>query len=427
MDPKEEIKNKLDIVDVISGYIRLQKAGQNYKASCPFHKEKTASFYVSQSKQIWHCFGCNKGGDIFSFVMEIEHIDFLTALKILAEKANVELKQISFKTNSEQKICFDIHKSANQVFIDNLKKNSLAIKYLKDRGLTTDIINKFQIGFANDEWKDLTDVLIKKFKPNHLVSSGLCILKNTYQSASTVKDNMIYDRFRSRVMFPIFNASNQVIGYSGRIIGTNLKTIKDITQTGKYINSPQTIIYDKSKNLFGLKQAKTAILQKDFVILTEGPMDTITCFQEGIENVVASLGTALTINQLKLIKRYTNNIVLAYDMDEAGQKAIERSIEIALQEGFNLNTISLPEGKDIAEFVLNNKGKLKKVIASSKSIMHFYLKRADSLYGKTNLTGKKDFLNYFLKKLKNISNIIDRSYWIEKVASILKILVVKLG
>jgi DNA primase len=263
--------------------------------------------------------------------------------------------------------------------------------------------------------------LLKKFKPNSLVDSGLCILKNNYQNVSVIKSTMVYDRFRSRVMFPIFNTSNQVIGYTARIFGDNLKTIKDIKQTGKYINSPQTIIYDKSKNLFGIKQAKTAILQKDSVILTEGPTDMITCFQEGIENVVASLGTALTLDQLKLLKRYTSNIILAVDSDEAGQKAIERSIEIALKEGFNLKIITLPQGKDIAEFVLNNKGKLKEIIDSAKSVMHFYLKRANNMYDKTTLKGKKDILNYFLGKLKNISNIIDRAYWVEKTANFLKI------
>ena len=272
----EEIKNKLDIVEVIGQYVKLQKAGANYRGLCPFHKEKTPSFFVSPPRQIWHCFGCSLGGDIFSFIMKIENVEFKEALKILAQKAGVELVYENPQVRSQKQRIIDVNKGASEFFEQNLWKEKVVIDYLLKRGLGEETIKEFHLGWASDEWNELSSFLIKKgFKSNEILASGLAISKDTD----------IYDRFRSRIMFPIEDSSGNIVGFTGRIFQSkaSLKTIRDIEKIGKYINSPQTLIFDKSKVLYGLSKSKDYLRSEGNTLLVEGQTDFLAAWQSGIK------------------------------------------------------------------------------------------------------------------------------------------------
>jgi DNA primase len=416
LSSSEEIKNKLDIKDVIGQYVKLQKAGANYRALCPFHKEKTPSFFVSPSRQIWHCFGCGEGGDIFSFLMKIENIEFKEALKILAQKAGVKLAYENPQIRSEKQRLVDINKKAAEFFEENLWKNKEVIDYLIKRGLKEETIKEFHLGWASDEWRSLSAFLIKKgFNSKDIVASGLSISKNAD----------IYDRFRSRIMFPIEDYSENIVGFTGRIFQGKapLKTIMDIEKIGKYINSPQTLIFDKSKILYGLSKSKNYLRSEGNTLLVEGQTDFLSAWQSGIKNIVATSGTALTSYQLKILKRYNDTLVLGFDMDEAGEKAAERSIELALSKEFNVKILRLPEGKDLADYLVNeeNKKNIKDLINNAEAIMDFYFARAQNVGDKTNIDGKKAIASYFLPKVKKLINVLDKSFWINKLSRFINI------
>ena len=412
----EEIKNKLDIVEVIGQYVKLQKAGANYRGLCPFHKEKTPSFFVSPSRQIWHCFGCSLGGDIFSFIMKIENIEFKEALKILAQKAGVELVYENPQVRSQKQRIIDVNKEAAGFFEQNLWKEKAVMDYLLKRGLGEETIKEFHLGWASDEWNKLSNFLIKKgFKSDEILASGLAISKDTD----------IYDRFRSRIMFPIEDSSNNIVGFTGRIFQskTSLKTIRDIERIGKYINSPQTLIFDKSKVLYGLSKSKDYLRSEGNTLLVEGQTDFLAAWQSGIKNMVATSGTALTSYQLKILKRYNDTLVLGFDMDEAGEKAAERGIELALSKEFNVKILRLPEGKDLADFLMDkeNKASIKDLVNKAEAIMDFYFTRAQNEGDKTNIDGKKAIASYFLPKIKKLNNVLDRSFWINKLSRFINI------
>lgn len=429
-DVRDEIKQKLNIVDVVGSYIKLQKAGVNYKALCPFHKEKTPSFIVSPQRQFAHCFGCNFSGDIFTFVMKIENVDFFTALKILANKAGVNLSQYQSKENSIKKTLFEIQEAALIFFEQKLKENTSAYNYLKNRGLSNQIIQEFHIGFAPDEWRSLTEYLISKgFKLSDIEKTGLIIRKNEAANITDINSlttKFFFDRFRSRIMFPIFNLSNEPAGFTGRIFQADknipLKTIKNIEETGKYINSPETIIFNKSTLLFLLNKTKNFIQEKNEAILVEGQMDAIACYQEGVKNVVACSSTALTSEQLNILKRYCSSLILAYDNDQAGQEATERNIELALNADFEVKVITLNDAKDFSEFMNLHPKQLPNIISLAKPIMEFYFNRAQTLFDINTIKGKKDFMVYFLSKIKYLqNNIIEKSFWMDKLSSLLNI------
>ena len=412
----EEIKNKLDIIEVIGQYVKLQKAGANYRGLCPFHKEKTPSFFVSPSRQIWHCFGCSLGGDIFSFVMKMENIEFKEALKILAQKAGVDLVYENPQVRSQKQRIIDVNKEAAGFFEQNLWKEKTVIDYLLKRGLEEETIKEFHLGWASDEWNELSNFLVKKgFKSNEILASGLAIPKNTD----------IYDRFRSRIMFPIEDSSNNIVAFTGRIFQSkaSLKTIRDLEKIGKYINSPQTLIFDKSKILYGLSKSKDYLRSKGNTLLVEGQMDFLAAWQSGIKNMVATSGTALTPYQLKILKRYNDTLVLGFDMDEAGEKAAERGIELALSKEFNVKILRLPEGKDLADFLMDegNKASIKDLVNKAEAIMDFYFTRAQNEGDKTNIDGKKAIASYFLPKIKKLNNVLDRSFWINKLSRFINI------
>jgi len=423
----EEIKNKLEIREVIEQYVKLQKAGANYRALCPFHKEKTPSFFVSPSRQIWHCFGCSLGGDIFSFIMKIENVEFKEALKMLAQKAGVKLTYESPQIISQKQKLIDINKEAVGFFEQNFWKNKEVINYLSERGLEPETIKEFHLGWASDEWRGLSDFLIKKgFKPEDIAASGLAINRQEVTEINTkIQDTDIYDRFRSRIMFPMEDSSQDIVGFTGRIFQgkTPLKTIKDIEAVGKYVNSPQTLTFDKSKILYGLSKSKDYLRSKGETLLVEGQMDFLAVWQAGIKNVIATSGIALTPYQLKILKRYNNTLILGFDMDEAGEKAAERSIELALSKEFNIKILRLPQGKDLADYLIDkeNKENIKNLINKAEAIMDFYFERIKSIGDKTNIEGKKLIASYFLPKIKKLNNALDRSFWINKLSRFLNI------
>lgn len=317
----QDIKDRLNIADIIAGYIQLKKAGVNFKAPCPFHNEKTPSLIVSPQKQIWHCFGCGEGGDVFSFVKKIENLEFKDTLKLLAEKAGVKLPSFrpeNKQLQDEKELLLRINNFASRFYHQALVKESLgkvALEYLQKRGLSYETIKKWQIGFAPDEFHILEKALLaKKVSPEHMVKAGVCAKNERGQ---------IYDRFRGRITFPIFNYLGEVVGFSARIL-------VDDAKSAKYINSPETSIYSKSQILFGLNFGKEMARKKDEVVVVEGQMDCIAAHQAGFFNTVASSGTALTLGQLNLIGRLTKNLKFCFDSDQAGQNASRKAGELAL-------------------------------------------------------------------------------------------------
>ena len=429
ISPIDEIKNKLDIVEVIGQYVKLEKSGANYRALCPFHKEKTPSFFVSPSRQIWHCFGaCNEGGDIFKFIMKIENVDFKEAVRILAEKAGVKLTFEKPEVRSLKQRLLSINKLAAYFFQVQLQNNKEALEYLKKRGLKKETIEEFQLGFAPDQWRSLTEFLFKKgYSLKELLLSGLILSKkevpavNNSQFYKEAKINDFYDRFRSRIMFPIENSRGEIIGFTGRIFqGSPLKTIKDVEKVGKYVNSPQTLIFDKSKILYGFSQSKEFILKNQEAFIVEGQMDFLMAYQEGIKNIVATSGTSLTPYHLNFLKKYASTLVLGFDMDEAGQKAIEKVIEMAFKNNFQLKVLDLGQEKDLADFLLREKD-YQKVLSRVEGIMDFYFQRAKSMGDNQTLEGKKRIASYFLFKIKKLPNALDRAHWLEALADYLNL------
>ncbi len=361
--PVEQIKSRLSIVDVVGSYIKLDKAGGSFKALCPFHNEKSPSFNVSPSRDAYYCFGCNRGGDIFSFVQEIEGIDFVDALKILAARAGVELKRENTGERTERERLHAIMDDVTKLYKAELAKNPLVQEYLQVRGLTEKTIADFRIGYAPSEWRLAYDHLKRKgFTDAEIERAGL---------TKAVEGKGYYDRLRGRVMFPIFDANGHVVAFSGRVFGAQKN--QDGTDVAKYINSPETPLYDKSSVLFGYDRAKMDIRKQNFCILVEGQMDLIMSHQAGATNTVAVSGTALTERHLALLKRVTDNLVFAFDADDAGLAATGRAFGIALSLGMNVRVAAIPDGKDPADYILKNSAGWAEVIAGSKHIIDFYL------------------------------------------------------
>jgi len=405
----DEIKSKIDVAEFLGEYIKLIPAGATYKALCPFHNEKTPSLVISPQKQIWRCFGCNEGGDIFSFLEKIEGVGFGEALKILANKAGVKLESrtvVNKELDSHKERLFILCDLAARYFHKVLLDSSqaeTARKYLGDRGVSDEIIMDFKIGYSIDSWDGLVSFLKKKgFSDKEIFGAGLSVQKT--------KGVGFYDRFRGRIMFPICDIYGRTVGFGGRIMA-------GATDTAKYINSPQGEIYNKSVILYGLNLAKDQIKKGDLCILVEGYMDVVPSHQVGVKNVVSISGTALTIEQIKLIKRFTSNIALALDMDSAGQTAAERSIELAMQEGMEIKVITLPFGKDPGECIKNNPSDWPKAIKEAKSVMEYFFAKVliDSTLDSPENTKKA--VQYLLKKISNLSSKIDQDYWIKKLSN----------
>ncbi len=412
--PIDEIKNRLNIVEVISSYIKLHKAGANYRALCPFHSEKKPSFFVSPARQIWHCFGCGRGGDLFGFVKEIENVEFGDALRILAQRAGVELKKYTpeyAKLKTERQRLYEICELATRFFEKQLEESKIgkeAKAYLLSRGITEESIKKWRLGYAPDTWQGLSDFLTSRgYKKEEVEKAGLGI---------SSEQGSFYDRFRGRIIFPIFDLNSQVVGFGGRVFKE-----KDKTEIAKYVNTPGTLLYDKSRILYGLDKAKMEIRKKDVCILVEGYTDVIMAHQAGTFNVVATSGTALTPYQLKILKRYSNNLILGFDMDVAGDTATKRGIDLAQIQGFDIKIIRLPEGKDAADVIQKEKNEWISALENLKSILDFYFQSAFS--GRDSKTPEdiKEISRILLPVLKRIPNQIEKSFWIQKLARELEV------
>ncbi|MFO0321002.1 MAG: DNA primase [Bacteroidota bacterium] len=352
MIPKFTIDKIIDIArveEVIGDFISLKKRGANLLGLCPFHGEKSPSFTVSPAKGIYKCFGCGKSGTAVNFIMDHESLSYPEALKYLANKYGIEVieKEITNEEKekqNEKESLYVVMQYAQKYFTHLLLNDdlgrSVGLGYFVERGFTQAIIDKFQLGYSSEERRKFSETAVKNsFKPEYLVKTGMSILSNNYKEGNVITINDIFDRYTGRVMFPIHNISGKIIGFGGRILTSDKKL-------AKYINSPQTEIYDKSKTLYGLFQAKKTIIQEDNCYLVEGYTDVISMHQSGIENVVASSGTALTVDQIKLIHRFTKNITILYDGDVAGIKASFRGIDLILEEGMNVRVLLFPDGDD---------------------------------------------------------------------------------
>lgn len=378
MDHIAQIKARLPISEVVGSYIKLERAGSNLRAVCPFHKEKTPSFNVSPSRDAYYCFGCAKGGDIFTFVQEIEGISFPEALKILADRAGIQLPErgsqyLAEKKDDKERLV-DLMDKTTSIFEAQLKNHPEVIDYLHKRGLTDETISKFRIGFAPLEWRVLYEALkAKGFRDDDIERARL---------VKKIEGKGYYDTFRGRVMFPIMDASGRVVAFTGRVFGDQ-KT-PDGTPVAKYLNSPEGELYDKSSILFGYDRAKLAIRKNDFVIVVEGQMDCIMSVQAGMENTIAISGTALTQNHVNLIKRLTNKIIFALDMDNAGVNATIRSSKIALHEDMQVKVAMVPDGKDPADYILAHPHNWNDVVSQAEPVIPYLLK----LYAKQNIKGE---------------------------------------
>lgn len=424
----DEIKDRLDIVKIISDYLPLRKVGTNYRSQCPFHSEKNPSFYVSPARQIFKCFGCNKGGNIFNFIMEIEKIDFREALQILAKKAGVALKRESIKIKGEKQKLYEICELATRFFqkqLENTKRGKEARLYLLKRGIDEDLIKEWRLGYAPDTLRGLTDFLISRgYNREEIINAGLVIKKENQDKEGR---GSFYDRFRKRIIFPIFDLQNNVIGFGGRIFerksDSNFKSGKQISdkEAAKYINTPNTLIYDKSRVLYGLNSAKTEIIKKNECILVEGYTDVILGHKAGTKNIISLSGTALTWHQSKTLSRYTKNLLFAFDTDPGGEEATRRGIDLAQSQGFNIKIINLSKNEDPAKLIEKSPEKWKKLINKAEEIINFYFRESISRFDKNTIEGKKKITEIVLPFISKIQNKIELASWIQKLAAELSI------
>ncbi|MEK7624762.1 MAG: DNA primase [Patescibacteria group bacterium] len=436
----QAIKDRLDIAQIIGEYVTLKKAGVNWKACCPFHHEKTPSFMVQPDKQFWHCFGCGKGGDVFTFIQEIEGLDFVEALKLLARRAGVEIDtQRSEVDASLRNRVLEINTAAANFFhhfLLEIPGAGPAREYLDRRGLKKQTIIDWQIGFISEQWDLLTKYLVKKgFAIDDLVSAGLTIKRD---GADAKSGRGYYDRFRGRVMFPISDTHGNVVGFTGRVL------VETENSGGKYVNTPETVLYEKSRILYGIHKAKTEIKSADLAILVEGQMDVIACHQAGMKNVVAASGTALTIEQVKLLKRYTSNVAMAFDADSAGQKAGKRGREIAtlkanretnvqagaiswtenvVEAGLNVKIIIIPEGsgKDADECLKKDPAIWFDAVKNAVGVMEWYFKVTLGGLDKNDFKKKRQATEILLDEIVRIPNGVERDEWLKKLSDELSI------
>ena len=418
MSDIDDIKSRLNIVDVLGGYIRLEKAGANWRANCPFHNEKSPSFMVSEDKQIWHCFGCQKGGDIFGFVMEIEGLEFREALNLLAEKAGVELKKINPKQAAEKNRTLEILEMATKFYQAHLLQTPAGkkiIEYLKDRGINDESIKDFRLGYAPNGWKNTMSFLVKKgFSISEIEKTGLLVEKNKQEADTTnhkPQTTNYYDRFRDRIMFPIADTNDKIVGYSARVAPGG-----DETQA-KYVNSPETEVYHKSKILYGINKAKNEIRQSGSVLLVEGNTDVIASHQAGLKNTVAVSGTALTPEHMNIIKRYATDIRMCFDMDNAGELATKKSMKLCFEKEVNVKVVQLPSGKDAAELAKNNPELLRGAVEKAKPAMEYFFERIFAKYNKENVEDKKRITQELLEMIGYLANEIEKSHWLKKLAA----------
>src|SRR3989338_3860194 len=414
MQPSEEIKEKINIVDLIGETVQLKKAGVNFRGLCPFHHEKSPSFIVSPSKQIWHCFGCGLGGDVFKFIEQSEGVEFREALDILASRAGVTLRRpegsVSYSPD-KKKTLYEINNWAAMYYAKVLSYSESAKsarEYLLKRGLKAETVKAWQIGYAPESYHAFEEFIVKKgYTKQEAADAGLLVRKD---------DGSFFDRFHDRVMFSIFDMHGRIVGFTGRIL-------QDKEGASKYVNSPETVIYNKSRLIYGLHLAKTEIRRQDAVIVVEGNIDVITCHEAKYANVVGSSGTALTAMQLEMLKRFTENISFALDADEAGLAATRRAVELALAAGFNVKIISIPKSlaKDPDELIRKDPGRWEDQVKNAQSFMDFYFERVFATIDLQSNTGKKQAVREILPLLSQLPDSIDRVHFAQKLAGAVEV------
>lgn len=407
MDSISEVKTKINIIELIGGYTPLKQSGKNHKGLCPFHSEKTPSFMVSEDLQRYRCFGCGKSGDIFNFIMDIEGVEFPEALKVLAERAGVKLDLKSSAFDKKEKDAttriYEINEEAVKFYQHLLNKHKfgdIGRAYIKKRGVSEKIVKEFGLGYAPNSWDSLSRYLIsKKFTTDEIVNSGL----GKYRKSS----KNTYDIFRGRLMFPLRDNMGRIVGFSGRALFEN--------QDPKYINTPETPVFHKERFLFGLDLAKTAIRKNNLAIIVEGEFDMISPYQAGYENIVASKGTALTMGQVNLLKRYAQTIVLIFDNDVAGADASIRGIDIIKDCGLDIKIAVLPKGsKDPDELIKKDKNLFGEVVKTALPLWDYYFSYASSKYDLSNIFEKKKASEFLIKIIKEIDDEVVRSTYIKK-------------
>ncbi len=411
----DEVKSANDIVDVVSNYVNLKRQGTTFFGNCPFHREKTASFAVTPDKQIFHCFGCGVGGNVISFIMKAENLGFKESVEFLADRAKLEIPQTTpdGMTDEELKVkeyhkaqMFSINKEAGRFFHENIYKSKIAQDYIKQRCLDIATVRKFGIGFAEDNnglYKRLKE---KGFKEQDMLATGLIGRTN---------NGMYYDKFKNRLMFPIFDIRGRVIAFGGRALGSH-EELKE-KHIPKYVNSPENLIYSKGKHLYALNFAKQSQEKLKKILVVEGYMDVVSLFSHGVTNVCASLGTALTENQGKLLRQYTEEVVLSYDSDAAGQKAIMRGLDVMQEMGVVCKALQMEGAKDPDEYVLKyGPDKFNKLIDNSITAVEYKIKILKDNYNLNDTTDKIRFLNKMAEILSKVTNNIERDIYIEKLS-----------
>ncbi len=402
----EEIRSRNDIVDVISGYVRLQKKGSSYFGLCPFHNEKSPSFSVSRQKQMYYCFGCGAGGNVYTFLMEYENFSFVEAVKYLADRAGIELPEVEYSKEAKEKAdlrasILEVNKLAAKYYYVQLKseRGKAAYTYLKDRKLSDETITAFGLGYSNKFSDDLYKYLRKKGYSEELIRQAGLI--------NTDEKQGVYDKFWNRVMFPIMDVNSRVIGFGGRVMGD---------AKPKYLNSPETPVFDKSRNLYGLNRARTS--RKPYFLLCEGYMDVIALHQAGFTNAVASLGTALTPGHASLIKRYVREVYLTYDSDDAGTRAALRAVPILRDAGISAKVIRMDPYKDPDEFIKNlGAEEYEKRISEARNGFIFSIDMLSRDYDMGSPEGKTAFFRETAKRLMSFEDELERSNYIDAVAS----------
>ena len=401
MNPKDQIKEQLSIVDVVSTYVRLEKSGAQFRARCPFHNERTPSFYVSPERKNFHCFGCQVHGDIFTFVEKIENIPFFEALKILADRAGISLKDS--ERNKEESRLIALLKDTTEHFEKNLQNSPEALAYVQERGLTEETLKTFHVGYAKNEWRDLFIALAAKgYQPEEMEAAGIMI--------KTEKG--YYDRFRGRVMFPIRNVSGATVGYSGRILPS---LVDPTVAQGKYVNTPETALYHKSKILFGYDTAKKEMAHSKSVVVVEGQMDLCMSYQAGIHNTVAVSGTAFTDEHINLIKRFCDTVILSFDMDSAGQSALKKTALLCLLGGLDVYAVKDMGTKDPADLIRENPNDWKEAVEKKRHVVEVMLGAIVKTEKDSRTQGQR-IVAEVLPFVRAIQSPIDRSHFVKVIS-----------
>lgn len=410
MNHLDEIRYRVAIEDLVGGYVQLKKSGRNLKGLCPFHSEKTPSFMVSPEKGIAYCFGCHQGGDIFKFLQLVENITFAEATRILADRAGVNMPRQNPGVFNKKVQVIEINQKANEFYRSELSKNTEANQYFLNRGLTASTIDQFKLGYAPDSFNALKNFLIKEGYDSKLLVEAAVL------NQRSIADQNTYDRFRDRLIFPIFDHQGNTVAFSGRLF----KELQSSQDAPKYINSPETPSYDKSFVLYGLNFAKESIKQQDLAIFVEGYMDVISTHQAGTKNTIATCGTAVTPQQLKLVSRYTKNIALAFDQDSAGIQATLRAIELAQLAKMNISIISIPNGKDPDECAQADPELWVSSVENRQSVIDFYFNYIQKQFSLQSIEGKREALSFILPIIKSYPTDFEKGVYLNRLALILQ-------